>query len=120
MPDYEFYQTLGGALSLEDFTRLLGQAWAYLEALTLGRVNGALPAAAAEKVRRCCCALVDEYAAQEKGGEVVSAENDGYRESYASSGRTPDQRLYAIAAVHLAPTGLLYAGIGGGCHAGLY
>lgn len=120
MPDYDFYRSLGGTLDQEDFTRLVWQAWSYLEALTLGRVDRTLPAAADKKVKQCCCALVDEYAAQEKGGEVVSASNDGYTESYAASGKTPDQRLYTIAAIHLAATGLLYSGIGGACCAGLY
>lgn len=120
MPEYELYRVLGGTLSLEDFTRLLWKAWAYLEALTLGRINRPLPAAVRQKVERCCCALIDEYADQERGGELVSAENDGYRESYAVSGKTPDQRLYTIAAVHLAATGLIYTGMGGICYAGLY
>lgn len=112
MPDYELYRTLGGQLSLEAYMRQIWRAWAYLEALTLGRVNAPLPAAVARKVARACCALVDEYAAQEQGGELVSASNDGYQETYAASGRTPGQRLYDIAALHLAPTGLLYSGMG--------
>lgn len=120
MPDYDLYLWFGGSLDQEDFARLSWKAWAYLEALTLGRVNGALPAAVEKKVKQCCCALVDEYAAQEKGGEVVSASNDGYTESYAASGKTPDQRLASIASIHLAATGLLYTGMGGCCHAGLY
>lgn len=120
MPDYDFYRALGGTLDQEDFTRLVWKAWAYLEALTLGRVNGTLPVAADKKVKRCCCALIDEYANQDKGGEVVSASNDGYTESYAASGKTPDQRLYTIATIHLTTTGLLYSGIGGACCAGLY
>ena len=115
MPDYDLYRSLGGTMEQEDFARLVWKAWAYLEALTLGRVNTALPAAAVEKVKRCCCALVDEYAVQENGGEVVSASNDGYSESYASSGKTPDQRLFSIAFIHLSATGLLYRGIGGFC-----
>ena len=120
MPDYELYRSLGGTLSQEDFKRLSWKAWAYLDALTMGRVNKALPASAAEKANRCCCALVDEYAAQEKGGEVISASNDGYTESYAASGKTPDQRLYSIATTFLATTGMLYSGIGGTCCACMY
>ena len=120
MPDYDFYCALGGTLNREDFTRLSWKAWAYLEALTAERVNRPLPAAAAAKVKRCCCALADAYAAQEKGGEVVSASNDGYTETYAASGKTLDQKIYAVAAVHLAATGLLYTGMGGTCRACLY
>lgn len=115
MPDYGQYLELGGTLTEEDFRRCSQKAWAYLEALTLGRVNTALPAPAAEKVKRACCALADEYAAQERGGEVTSAGNDGYTETYAVSGRTAGQRLYDLAALHLAPTGLLYSGMGGCC-----
>lgn len=114
MPDYDFYRDIYrmGALCEEDFRRLAGKAWGYLEALTMGRVNGALPAAAAKKVKLACCAVADEYAAQERGGEVSSASNDGYTETYIASGRTAGQRLYDAAALHLAPTGLLYAGMG--------
>lgn len=120
MPDYAFYQAMGGTLSEADFMRLWGHAWAYLEALTMGRVGKALLGPTAERVKRACCAVVDECAAQEKGGEVVSASNDGYSETYAGSGRTAAQRLYDAAALYLVPTGLLYAGMGGcGC-AGLY
>lgn len=120
MPDYAFYRAMGGTLSETDFIRLRGRAWAYLDGLTMGRVNGALPTQTAVRVKRACCAAADEYAAQEQGGEVVSASNDGYSESYAGSGRTAVQRLYDAAALHLAPTGLLYAGMGGCCCAGLY
>lgn len=120
MPDYAFYQAFGGTLGEAEFLRLRGRAGAYLDAMTMGRASGALPAPAAERVKRACCAVVDEYAAQERGGEVVSASNDGYSESYAGSGRTAGQRLYDAAVLHLAPTGLLYAGMGGHCHAGLY
>lgn len=120
MPDYAFYQAMGGTLSEADFMRLRGRAWAYLEALTMGRVNKALPGPAAERVKRACCAVAEEYAAQEKGGEVVGASNDGYSETYAGSGRTAAQRLYDAAVLYLAPTGLLYAGMGGCCCAGLY
>lgn len=113
MPDYGFYRAIGGTLSEADFLRLCGTAWAYLDGLTLGRVGRPLPARSAERVKRACCAVADEYAAQEKGGEVVSASNDGYSETYAGSGRTAGQRLYDAAALYLVPTGLLYAGMGG-------
>ena len=114
MPDYEFYRDVYfmGALPEEGFQRLVRKAWAYLETLTMGRVNTTLPAPAAKKVKLACCAVVDEYAAQEKGGEVVSANNDGYIETYAASGKTASQRLYDAAALHLIPTGLLYTGMG--------
>ena len=121
MPDYAFYQAMGGALSEADFTRLRGRAWAYLDALTMGlAVPASLPKPYVEKVKLACCAVVDEYAAQEQGGEVVSASNDGYSETYAGSGRTAAQRLYIAAALYLVPTGLLYAGMGGYRRAGLY
>lgn len=120
MPDYAYYQSLGGQLSEKDFQRLVWQAWAYLEALTMGRVNQALPPQNAERVKRACCALTDEYAAQEEGGEVASASNDGYSETYVGSGRTAAQRLYDAAALFLTTTGLLYAGMGGCGYAGLY
>lgn len=115
---------MGGTLSEEEFVRLLEKAWAYLDGLTLGRVNRLLPGPSADRVKRACCAVADEYAAQEQGGEVVSASNDGYSETYAGSGQTAPQRLYCAAALYLAPTGLLYTGMGGWmggyCCAGLH
>ena len=39
MPDYALYRKIGGALSKDEFRRFVYTAWAYLEALTLGRVN---------------------------------------------------------------------------------
>lgn len=115
MPDYEFYRNVyrKGKLTEEDFQQLAAKAWAYLEALTMGRVNMTLPPPAEKKVKLACCAVVDEYAIQERGGEVASADNDGYRETYVHSGRTANQKLYDAAVLHLATTGLLYAGIGG-------
>ena len=49
---------------------------------------------------------------QEQGGEVSSATNDGYSETYVTSNRSPDQQLYNAALWYLGSTGLMYQGGG--------
>lgn len=117
MPTYEEYITGGGQLTAEEYSRLISKSWAYLNALTMGRVNTALPSRIAECVKYAAFAVLEEYQRQEHGGELASATNDGYSETYVTSKQTASQRLYSVAALHLAPTGLLYSGLGscGGC-----
>ena len=86
MPDYAFYQAWGGSLSEADFLRLRARAWAYLDGLTLGRVNRLLPGPSAERVKRACCAVADEYAAQEQGGAGLPRVDEVDGQSGAVSG----------------------------------
>ena len=115
MPTYEEYLEQGGTLSQEAYDRLIKRAWAYLDAMTMGRINGALPPAVKARVGQAAFAVAEELNTQEGGGEVVSATNDGYSETYVTSGKTALQRMYSAAALYLAPTGLLYSGMGGCC-----
>lgn len=109
-PDYSYYQgTYGGVMPEEDYRRLSRRACAYVDCVTLHRVTEAL--AGMENVKDAVCAVADGMFFQEQGGEVVSAENDGYREQYAASGKTPEARLYEAAALYLGHTGLLYRGV---------
>ena len=112
MPTYEEYIAVGGQLTTEEYVRLMNKSWAYLNAITMGRVNAALPGRAAEYIKHAAFAVLEEYQNQEHGGELSSATNDGYSETYVTSKQTASQRLYNAAALHLAPTGLLYSGLG--------
>lgn len=116
MPTYQQYTQAGGKLSEEDYNRFARQAWAYLDTITLGKAALAT-GPVADKVDQCCFALTEEMCRESAGGEVVSASNDGYSETYATSGKTSEQRLSAIANVFLAATGLLSRVMGGCCHA---
>ena len=106
MPTYADYQAAGGTLSEADYTRLARRAWAYLDTLTMGRA-AVSTGAVLDKVRLCVYDLVDTLAHEEQGGDVVSATNDGYSETYARSGKSTEQKLYASASLYLAATGLL-------------
>ena len=107
--DYGYYQnTYRGSLPEGEFDRLARRASAYLDALTLGHIKGAWGEDA--RVKNACCSVAEELSFQEAGGEVATANNDGYSESYAVSGKSWDARLYDAAVVYLALTGLLYRG----------
>ena len=111
--EYEYYhETYRGTMGEDDFGRLSYRASAYLDTVTFGRIEGHWQTD--QRVQDTCCAVADELFQQEKGGEVVSASNDGYSETFVQSGKTPDRRLYDAVLLYLAQTGLLYCGIGGG------
>lgn len=110
--DFAYYRDMyRGVLGETDFARLSRRSAAYLDQVTFGRPAAVTCGSVLEKVKDACCAVADELYRQERGGEVVSANNDGYTETYAASGKTPGQRLYAAAAFYLGNTGLLYRGV---------
>lgn len=106
MPTYEQYTQAGGKLSEGDYGLFAQRAWAYLDTLTLGKA-ALVTGQALKKVAQCCFALTDEMSRESAGGEVSSATNDGYSETYVTSGKSLEQRLNAIATLFLASTGLL-------------
>lgn len=118
MPTYEDYFQAGGGLGEEAYLPLARMAWAYLDTMTLGKA--ALTAGAIrEKVDSCFFALVDLLYQETQGGEVASATNDGYSETYVTSGKTAEARRAALVSLFLASTGLLSRRMGGCCHASL-
>lgn len=106
MPTYTEYQAAGGTLSETDYNRLARRAWAYLDTLTLGKA-AAVTGPVRDKVCLCVFDLADTMYHEEQGGDVISATNDGYSETYARSGKSAEEKLYASAALYLATTGLL-------------
>lgn len=109
--DYSYYRdTYGGTLIAQaDFARLACLASACIDAVTFG--NAAGDTRHADTIKTACCAVAEELQRQDNGGEVASTSNDGYSESYVTSGKAPEQRARDIAACILAPTGLLYGGV---------
>ena len=110
--DYTFSAALrGGVVRGEEFfPRLSRLASAFIDAITYGRAATAT-GIDSEKVKDACCAVCDVIYQEENGGEVASASNDGYSESYVTSGKSIDRKKYDAAAVFLSPTGLLYSGV---------
>lgn len=109
MPTYEEYTAMGGTLGELDYLPAARQAYAYLDTITLGKASNATGSAAV-KVASAVVALADEIHRQETSREVASATNDGYSETYVTSGKTGEDKKRAIAVQYLATTGLLYRG----------
>lgn len=118
MPSYESYQLAGGGLGEAEYLPLARRAWAYLDTMTMGKAARA-EGAVRGKVDACFFALVDLLYQESQGGEVASASNDGYSETYVTSGKTSAERQAALVSLFLASTGLLSRRMGGCCHAGL-
>ena len=109
--DYDYYRSVygGKAVPEADFYRLSRQASAYLDQVTFGRIRGEWEKDS--RVVEACCAIVEILHRQEQGGEVANASNDGYSETYVTSGKTLEQRLWRTTAQYLVMTGLLYQGV---------
>lgn len=112
MADYTFYtSTFYGKLSAEEFARLSVRAKAEVDRLTYGRAATATGKDLAA-VKLAHCAVVDELARQEQGGEVTSESNDGVSRSYAAATtRSKSQRIVAEAMAYLWNTNLCFAGV---------
>ena len=134
--DFEYYSgTYMGAVSEEDFPRLVARASSFLDYYTRNRAKDH---ADLEAVKMCCCALVDKYAVIESAQALAmknlanAAANDAEvkSETVGSCSRTfatgGESALSALNATdgakkllagtcmeYLAHTGLLYRG--GGC-----
>lgn len=110
--DYEFYTgTFYGTLSADEFARFSVRAKAEIDRITFGRAATA-SGTDLKAVQLAQCAVVDELAYQESGGEVTSESNDGVSRSYASgAARSKSQRITEAAMVYLANTALCFAGV---------
>lgn len=107
--NYEFYSgPFCGQMDLMDFNRLSVYARAYLDELTMGRIDGDIPEDTETRAKMALCAVVDAFRNNEQVGGVASETNDGISVTYA---KTDSQRLYEAAALFLGPTGLLYRGV---------
>lgn len=110
MPTYFDYVSAGGAMSQTNYYVFSSKAWALLDTLTMGRA-AVSTGAVLSKVKLALYDMADELFRQSQGGEVASATNDGYSETYVVTGKSREDKLRSIAASYLANTGLLYRGL---------
>ena len=109
--DFAYYTGVYcGTMAEADFNRLSRAASAHIDALTFGRAASVTDEGTKAKLQDACCAVADVLLVEERGGEVASATNDGYSETYVTSGKSAARRRYEAAALYLANTGLMYAG----------
>lgn len=107
---YSFYTSkYHGTLTEVDFLRHGVKASAFLDDLTSGKADDALPEDTLIKAQFAFCALCDAYAEESTCG-IASETNDGISVTYAARQGTAEQRLRNAAAPFLAGTGLLYRG----------
>ena len=116
--DYDYYADIyGGELNEQDFKQQERKAEAYVNAITIGRINAPLPDKFMQQVNTAVCALVDDYQAITKTadtGAVSSESVSTWKKTYRGPEKSSEQRLQATAQLYLATTGLLYCG-GGQC-----
>ena len=112
---YEFYKSTyhGDRIAAAEWPALSRDAAACLEDLTLGRTAGDLAPELLERCRMALCAVAEELRQEQQGGEVASATNDGYAETYVTGGRSPAGRRRDAAWLWLGNTGLMYRGVDG-------
>ncbi len=110
--DFSFYVgEYFGLLKEEEFDRLSVRAKAEIDRLTFGRAATATEGAL-HAVKLAQCAVVDELAYMEQGGEITSESNDGVSRSYAAGvARSKAQRIAEAAKVYLNMTSLCFAGV---------
>ena len=107
---YSFYVSVyHGSLPEDEFLRHGVKAGAFLDDLTSGKANDALPEDVLVKAQLAFCALCDAYSA-ESVGDIASETNDGISVTYAARKGTAEQRLRNAAAPFRSGTGLLYRG----------
>ncbi len=109
--DYEFYRSVGGDLSEDEFSKVAAKASAYIDKITFGRAS---EHADDERVKRCCCDLCDSLSAiSESGGQVKQSESVGsWSVTYANS-ENASEINYARAACRVwLPADWLYRGVG--------
>lgn len=105
--DYEFYKSVGGGLSKEDFSRIAAKASAYIDKMTLGRAS---EHADDERVKRCCCELCDTLSAV-SGGVMKSEKVGSWSVTYANSENASELGCARAACRVWLPAEWLYRGV---------
>lgn len=110
--DFSYYKdTYCGEMAEGDFKRLSRSASAYLDSVTLDRIPSVTDEKIKEKVREACCAVADALLRKEQRDGIAAETNDGVSVTYATEGKTDEERLYQAAVLYLGNTGLLYRGV---------
>lgn len=108
--DYEYYKSVGGGLSEEEFSRIAAKASMYIDKITFGR---ATEHADDERVKRCCCELCDTLSAAMSSGQIKQSESVGsWSVTYANSENTSELAFARAACRVWLPAEWLYRGVG--------
>ena len=110
--DFSYYKdTYCGEMAEGDCKRLSRQASADLDSVTFDRIAAVTDEKIKEKVREACCAVADALLRKEQRDGIAAETNDGVSVTYATEGKTDEERLYQAAVLYLGNTGLLYRGV---------
>ena len=110
--DFSYYKdTYCGEMAEGDFKRLSRSASAYLDSVTFDRIAAVTDEKIMEKVREACCAVADALLRKEQRDGIAAETNDGVSVTYATEGKTDEERLYQVVVLYLGNTGLLYRGV---------
>lgn len=117
--DYAFYTGtyLGTAIAEADFPQLALRASAVIDAATFGRAAKLETTDEIyEQVKMATCAIADELQRQDKNPvDGITSESQGrYSVSYAANSsktKSNQAKLFDVAKLYLANTGLMYTGI---------
>lgn len=109
--DFTYYQEVyGGKVGEAEYPRFSKLAAAHIDRITSNRAKTAT-GEDLEAVKKAECAIIDELDAQDKGGVITAESNDGISRSYATTAKTPEQRIYSAARLFLHSTGLMFVGV---------
>lgn len=129
--DFEEYQTIyTGTLfkSKEQFVPCAKRASDYMDAITFGRLESGVPEEFSEKLKKCCCALAENFFyydakmqpdAAVSGGTKQSESISKYSVTYSNpldslstlTGSSFNTYQYNTALRYLGRTGLMYRGV---------
>ena len=105
--DYDYYSNIyrGNIIPAGEYVKYLRKADAYVGSLIFGRD----PGDRVESVKLAVCNVAELLYLDEARGGVTSENVDGYSVSYGGS--DIEKSIYDAAAVYLADSGLMYAGV---------
>lgn len=108
--DYTYYVSeYGGTLPEEEFNKQVVKASAYINYITMGRINNAALAMFADEIKMATCSVLEEYHGTSHG-ELSSQTVGPWTRVYKASGKTADEKLRDAAEHYLLFTGLMYRG----------
>ena len=111
--DYAHYQSVFGGrlIPAADFDRIMRQAYAHVSRLTLERAEEQQEDLVQGKINDACCAVADLLFADEQP-RVASETVGKWSKTFASDGKTTQQRIRSTVRLYLSGTGLTYTGVG--------
>lgn len=129
--DFEEYQTIYTGTLFSDykqFATFAERASDYMDAITFGRLENGVPEEFSEKVKKCCCALAENFFyydakmqpdAAVSGGTKQSESISKYSVTYSNpldslstlTGSSFENYQYNTALRYLGRTGLMYRGV---------